>query len=180
MQQQNPVEVFLEAQRQTSILRQRKNLLYTFGATRLPYVFLGESAINQGDIVVRSGEVSVKRPQIIAPGQDVELEGFGFEELEGEGAEAMIPVLLNRWVQFPPAKYANTHGTMEVVPGPLERAVENSVNRLDQKHDIRTAVITGNEAMWGFSVLGYVGQMIAKSAPSNIGEYFERFGHPNT
>jgi hypothetical protein len=173
MPDRNMMEAFLDAQRKTHILRTRKNLLYTFGKTNLPYVFLADSAVNEGDIVVRRGEVTVNPPKIIAPGNsDVELEGFGFEALD----EGMVPVILNRWVQFPAAKYSNAHGSLDVVGGPIEKATEEVINRLDQSNDIRTGVIHGPEGAWGFSLLGYVGQMIVRSTPSNVGEFFERFG----
>ncbi|MBN1257096.1 MAG: hypothetical protein JXA52_05265 [Planctomycetes bacterium] len=175
MPKDNPFEAFIEAQRKTRILRTRKNLLYTFGSTRLPYVFLANSGINRGDVVMRKGEVSVDRPKIFTPSNPVELEGFGFEELE----EGMIPVLLNRWVHFPPAKYHNSSSALEVLDGPFERAQEEIINRLDRQNDIRTGVIQGLEHLWGFSVLGYVGQMIVRSTPSNIGEYFEHYGLNN-
>jgi hypothetical protein len=173
MQPENPLEFFLEAQKRTEVLRSRKNLLYTFGSTRLPYVFLAESAVNEGDVVLRRGEVTVDRPRIIAPANPVEFEGFGFEDGEEEG---MIPVLLNRWIKFPAARYQNSSAALEVAGGPLEAATERVINELDRGNDIRTGVIQGPESVWGFSVLGYVGQMVARSAPGNIGEYFEHFG----
>jgi hypothetical protein len=170
----NPLEEFLAVQRATRIVRTRKNLLYTFGSTRLPYRFLAPSAVNEGDVVLRRGTVTVEPPKILAPRNPVEFEGFGIED--EEGAEGMVPVLLNRWVHFPPAKYQNSNASLEVVGGPLEAALERQVNELDRENDIRTGVVLGPEDRWGFSVIGYVGQMVARSAPSNIGEFFERFG----
>ena len=170
--EQNPLEAFLEAQKRTQVIRARRNALFTFGVTRMPYIFLGDSVVNEGDVVLRRGEVTVAPPRIIAPRDGAEFEGF---ELGDEG-EMAIPVLINRWVKFPPAKYQNSGGAMEVVDGPLEGAVERELNRLDQKSDSRTGILHGPAETWGFSVLGYVGQMIVRSAPSNIGEYFERFG----
>ncbi|MHC4870315.1 MAG: hypothetical protein ACYTFY_00555 [Planctomycetota bacterium] len=163
---------FIKAQKATKIVRARKNLLFTFGATKLPYAFLAESAVNEGDIVLRKGTVTVEPPKIIAPSEEVQIEGFDFEESEN----GMVPVVLNRWVHFPAAKYQNSNTSLDVVTGPIEIAVEEVINKLDQKNDIRTGVISGFENTWGFSILSYVGQMIVKSAPSNIGEYYERFG----
>lgn len=163
---------FIETQRNTRIVRARKNLLYTFGKTSLPYAFLAESVVNEGDIVLRKGTITVEPPKIIAPVDEIKLEGFEFDENE----EGMVPVILNRWVNFPAAKYQNSNATLDVVTGPLDSAVEEVINKLDQKNDIKTGVVTGLEKSWGFSVLGYVGHMIVKSAPSNIGEYYERYG----
>jgi hypothetical protein len=164
----------MEAQRQTEILRTRRNLLYTFGNTRLPYVFLGQSAINEGDVVKRQGEVTVEPPKIVAPGSGAEFAGFGLEELP----EGVTPIILNRWVKFPTARYENAGGELEVVTGPLEGAIERTLEELERQNDIRTGVIRGPEDKWGFSLLGYVGQMIVRSTPGNIGEYFEHFGFP--
>ncbi|MFH0911768.1 MAG: hypothetical protein V1918_09730 [Planctomycetota bacterium] len=172
MQSDNPIEAFAQALRKTRILRARKNLLYTFGSTRLPYFFLAESSVNTGDVVLRRGEVTVERPRICAPHIPLELEGFDFGKLE----KGMIPVLINRWVHFPVATYHNANLSLEVMDGPLDAASERVLKGLDRENDIRNGVVLGPEEAWGFSVLGYVGQMIARSAPSNIGEYFERFG----
>jgi hypothetical protein len=154
------------------VVRTRRNTLFTFGATRLPYVFLGDAAVNEGDVVLRHGEVTVDPPRILAPRDPVELEGFDLED-EDEGA---IPVVLNRWVRFPPAKYQNSSSSMEISEGPLEAVTDRILRRLDDENDSRTGVIQGPSEMWGFSILGYVGQMIVRSAPENVGEFFERMG----
>lgn len=174
MESEDLIRTFLETQEQTHFVKERRNVLYTFGHTRLPYIFLGDSAVNQGDVVMRCGEVTVEPPSIITPGPDVAFEGF---EFEGEAAD-LLPVLLNRWVRFPAARYQNSAGVLEVVDGPLEAASDRVLESLDSESDIRTGVIQGPEATWGFSIIGYVGRMIVRSAPSNIGEYFERRGRP--
>jgi len=172
MTKRGPLEAFAEALKRTRIVRARKHTLYTFGNTNLPYLFLAQSGVNAGDVVLRRGKVTVERPQIIAPRSPVELEGFDFEDMD----EDAIPVLINRLVRFPPARYLNASQALDVVDGPLDAATERVADRLDQENDIRTGVIQGPEHVWGFSILAYVGQMIARSAPSNVGEFLERFG----
>jgi hypothetical protein len=48
------------------------------------------------------------------------------------------------------------------------------MERLDDANDIRTGVLTVPEATWNLGVLLYVGQQIARSAPSNVAEHMER------
>ena len=80
---------------------------------------------------------------------------------------------------MPPSKYVNKAGAESTEPGPLSEAIERAVNRLDGDNDVRTAVISAPEKVWGLSVLLYVGSQVARSAPSNVQEHFERLRFQN-
>ena len=157
---------------QTRILRTRKNLLFTFGTTKLPYVCISTHPKEEGDIVIRNGVVETAPPQIIVPGEDFRFEGF--EDYQDD--DAML-VLLARRIAIPPAHIKNQSSATEVVRMSVQAAVERSCNRLDQSNDSRTAVIIGPDDVWNLSVLLYVGSQITRSASSNIQEYFERITH---
>ena len=68
-----------KALRETNIIRSRVIGLQTFGETQVPYILLSPSTINEGDTVVRTGEVLVHRPSLILPPNIPQLEGFNFE-----------------------------------------------------------------------------------------------------
>jgi hypothetical protein len=172
MTKETPYDAFDRSQKNTRIVRKRKNLLYTFGNTKLPYVFLADSTVNEGDIVVRKGEITVNPLKIITMNELPAFEGFQMEGVEDQD----MPLILNRCVRFPPATYKNSNSSLDVVPGPLDGVVEDNVNKLDQKNDIRTGVICGLDDLWAFALLEYVGQMVVNSAESNINEYMERRG----
>ncbi len=168
-------EAFKLAQSETQIIRTRKNLLYTFGATRLPYICLSESLLRSGDVVVRRGEVLADRPHIAVPGMDFLFEGF--EDADDAGGE--LAIMLARRISMPPSKYANKAGAEVFETGPLNAAVERAVNQLDRDNDVRTAVISAPEKVWGLSILLYVGSQVARSAPSNVQEHLERLRFQN-
>lgn len=165
------MEKIARVQRETKLVRTRQHDLFTFGATRLPYVFLAASSVNAGDMIVRRGEVTVGRPQIMTLRDMPQFEGFEFED-------DTVPLLMSRGIQLPAMKYENCHASLQVEPGPMERALEKVVNLLDKESNNRTGVIVGPEDLWALSLVHYVGYMVVRSAPGNFGEYFERFGPP--
>lgn len=165
-------EAFRMAQADTQFIRVRKNLLYTFGATRLPYICLSQSLNRSDDVVVRRGEVMAERPQIAVPGMDFSFEGFGGADMSGEGDG--VAVMLARRILMPPSKYVNKPGQEITEPGPLSEAIQRAVNRLENDNDVRTAVISAPERVWGLSILLYIGSQVTRSAPSNVQEHFER------
>ncbi|MBI4711459.1 MAG: hypothetical protein HY767_03240, partial [Candidatus Omnitrophica bacterium] len=82
-----------KALKSTEIIRPRVQPLQTFEATQIPYVFLAESAVNQGDTVVRKGEVTVDKPSIILPPNLPQFEGFEFDK-EFSGVEDYLTTFL--------------------------------------------------------------------------------------
>jgi len=68
-----------KALRETNIVRSRITGLQTFNETHVPYILLSPSVINEGDTVVRTGEVLIHRPSLILPPNIPQLEGFNVE-----------------------------------------------------------------------------------------------------
>ena len=163
-------DAFKMAQADTRFIKVRKNLLYTFGATRLPYVCLSQAADNADQIMVRRGEVMADRPQISVPEEIFSFEGFD-QAKENTGDE--FAVILARRISMPPSKYVNKTGAVMRERGPLSEAIERVIRRLESDNDVRTGVISAPEPVWGLSVLLYVGSQVARSAPSNVQEHFE-------
>jgi len=167
----NIYEAMEYASRSTRVVRVRRNLLYTFGSTRLPYLCLSDSPRDTNEIVVRRGEVTADRPKIAIPGEPLQFEGFSLDGSEGDEAASFI---LARRIEMPPAKYVNKSERTTTETGPLDAAMERAVNRLDQTNDIRTAVIAAPDQVWTLSILLYVGSQVMRSAPANINEHLER------
>lgn len=162
-------QVFQRATDETELLRTRKNDLYTFGATRLPYIFLAHSAINEGDTIVRRGEIQTEKPAIVFGGdQQSRFEGF-----EEEGHEE-LKLLFMRAFRMPNLNVHNQDMHLEVVSKELEALGDKFMHELDRENDSRTAVIRGPEDLWGISLLIYAGEMTRRSAPGNMKDIMER------
>lgn len=157
------------ARSDTKIVKSRKNLLFTFGPTKLPYVCLADS--KDGCIYMHDGEVTTDKPHIAIPGEEMGFEGFDMEGVEKDG---MVPVLIARGVRMPPAKYVNKNEEKRIFRGTIKDAIDSELERLDKNDDIRTAVISAPETVWKLSVLLYVGTQVARSAESNVNEHLER------
>ena len=172
----NQRELFDQAIKETHIHRRRKSNLYTFGTTRLPYIFAANSTVNSNDVVVRAGEIQAAKPQIIMPGaMGAKFEGFDeMCEKMGIDTKDMQMVLMARQISFPNMNYTNSQSRMEVVEGPLERVIEVELKKLDNLEDTRTALITGPEATSPLSIMVYVSEMVQSSSQGNIDELIER------
>ena len=72
----NIEELWQKAIDKTEIYRARLRYLYTFDQTTLPYIYMAESALNAGDVVVRQGNIVAERPFVFMPGNLPQFEGF--------------------------------------------------------------------------------------------------------
>jgi len=159
------------ARAHTRVLRARKNLLYTFGATKLPYICLSRAEEDEGEIRIRRGLVTADRPKIAVPGlEDLRLEGFSWEAKEGA---APLPVLLARRVGIAPGHYVHEASAEKVERSSLEAVADRTLEELDRQNDIRTAVLSTPDPVWPLALLLYVGSQIVRSAPANIAEHFD-------
>lgn len=165
-------DAFKQAEKNTKFVRVRKNLLYTFGSTRLPYICISQLTGDGDYVMIRTGEILADKPQIALPGEMFAFEGF--EDFWDEFADGEPVVSLARRISMPPSKYINkTEGVPERESGPMAKVVDKVMNRLENDNDVRTGVITAPEEVWGLSVLLYVGSQVARSAQSNVQEHFE-------
>lgn len=162
-----------KALKKTEILRLRASTLFTFKLTELPYIFLGESAVNIGDTVVRKGKVLVHEPSIFLPPNFPQFEGFEFEKDYQADEDAVRTFLLVRGVSFPSLKYTNEVSTIDVYENSLSKAINHFSHQLEMKEDIYTALIVGPEDCWQFSVLIFVCAMVTKSAPGDLKKFLE-------
>src|ERR1700733_7990812 len=109
-----------KALRETDIIRSRVMALQTFGETQVPYVLLSPSMINEGDTVVRTGEVLIHRPSLILPPNIPQLEGFNFENEGSFEENNMINFLMVRGISLPSMKYDNKIFSLNVFEGKID------------------------------------------------------------
>ena len=150
----------------TEIIRARMLDLKTFEPTMLPYVFLAESQLNQGDTVVRTGQVVVERPALILPSP--RLEGFEFAPDHPFGEDAVLNFLLVRGIRFPSLRYRHELSSLDLREGSLQDVVKDLQERMKRAEDIQTGMVIGPEEAWQFSVLILVGSLIIRSAEGDV------------
>ncbi|PCJ62052.1 MAG: hypothetical protein COA79_05030 [Planctomycetota bacterium] len=171
----NSYKLFLDAVHSTHIIRERKNDLFTFGNTKLPYTLVADSAINKGSSIVRTGEVVVEKPQIvIANGDNSVFEGFDLED-DSIDLNQVRFALMSRGISFPQMNYKNSTNHLEVLNDKSKVIIDRMMNDFEDENDSRSALIQCREDLWGLSLFHYVLGQVIKSSSSNIKEYMERF-----
>ena len=142
--------------------------LATFETTVVPYVFLAESSLNQGDTIVRKGNVLIERPAIILPGFSPHFEGFDFDSNLHLGEDALTTFLLMRGVQFPSLKYRHQLSSLDIAEGSLQQTIDQFAKQLTMAEDISTGLVVGPEDAWQLSVLILVGALVIRSAQGDL------------
>ncbi len=163
-----------KALKYTEIIRPRVKPLDTFKTTHLPYVFLAESSVNEGDCVVRKGEVLVEKPSIILPPDSPRLEGFDFKDVSGQQQDMIINFFLVRGIGFPSLKYNNKTYSLDIFEGRLSKAIEKSTHELQKEENVTSGLVIGPEDCWQFSVLIFVGMQILRSTDNDIKNLMNR------
>ena len=168
-------ELWDKARKHTEILRMRLQELATFEATAVPYVFLAESSLNQGDTLVRKGQVLIERPSLVLPNLSPQFEGFAFDEMVQLSDESVATFLLVRGIQFPSLKYRHQISSLDVIEEPLQQVITQWTQRFSAAEDIRTGLVVGPEEAWQFSVLLLVGALVVRSAEGDLRRLLEEW-----
>ncbi len=163
-----------KALKYTEIIRPRVAPLNTFKATHLPYVFLAESSVNEGDCVVRKGEVLVEKPSIIIPPDLPQLEGFDFKDVSRQQQDMIINFFLVRGIGFPSLKYNNKTYSLDIFEGRLSKAIKKYSHELQKEENVTSGLVIGPEDCWQFSVLIFVGMQILRSTDNDIKNLMNR------
>ncbi len=175
----NVQESWEKALRYTEIVRPRIQPLLTFEATHLPYVFLAESLVNQGDTVVRKGEVLVEQPSLVLPYNLPIFEGFDFEKRSSLEQDMLSAFLLVRGVRFPSLKYQNKTESLDIHQGRLKNAVDQYSLQLQKEENVSTGLLMGPEDCWQFSVLIFICSQVLRSADGDMRKLLEDFRKRN-
>ncbi len=167
-------KVWEKALKYTEIIRPRVAPLNTFNTTHLPYVFMAESSVNEGDCVVRKGEVLVEKPSIILPPDLPQLEGFDFKDVSRQQQDMIINFFLVRGIGFPSLKYNNKTYSLDIFEGRLSKAIEKYTHELQKEENVTSGLVIGPEDCWQFSVLIFVGMQILRSTDNDIKNLMNR------
>ncbi len=168
-----------QALRETNIVRSRVIGLQTFSETHVPYILLSPSTINQGDTVVRTGEVLVHRPSLILPPNIPQLEGFNLEGESSFKEDAMINFLMVRGVTLPSMKYDNKIFSLNVFEGKIDDAIGFYGNRMQREENTSAGLISGPDQVWQLSLLIFVCSQIAKNSSTDIRRLLDEYHQKN-
>ena len=168
-----------KALKNTEIIRSRVRALMTTTDTHVPYILLSESSINEGDTVVRKGEVIVQKPAIIVPPNIPHFEGFEFEKEENFNEQFFINFLLVRGVSVPSFHYDNKTSSLEIFEGKLSVAIKKFQDQLQESEDVHTGLIVGAEDCWQFSLLIFICTQVARNADHDIRNLLDEFKKKN-
>jgi hypothetical protein len=154
----------------TSVIRQPKQLLATFGVTAIRYYLLTlPSYDNRGELetVVRTGRVIADRPKIVTPQYLSKIDGFSAE------AAQYFQKLTEEFGPDTPAlfyTYRNEPGNTEIVSNGLEETACRINEQIDNNGDQLAAVIQGDDALWDVSVMKFIFDITSASLSRNISD----------
>lgn len=168
------INAWEKALRETNIIRTRISGLSTFSETQVSYILLSSSQINDGDTVVRTGEVLVHRPSLILPPNIPQLEGFSFDD-DSFNEDTMINFLMVRGVTLPSMKYDNKVFSLNVFEGKMDDAIGFYGNRLQREENTKTGLLSGPDDVWQLSLLIFVCTQIAKNSSTDIRRLLEEY-----
>ena len=165
-------EKFKEYWRRTEVIREYQRILYTFGDTKLPYVFAAEHSRFRDRTVVTKGVVLVQKPHILLPryysGPEFK-EGF-------EHANAISPeaAYLFRAMGLPYSHITNKPLAEEQIEyGSLQDVLDRLNRELEAQENAETGLIKGLPDGADISLMRYSVGLVIKSVPENVKEFFE-------
>ena len=164
----NIQEQWERALRGTEIIRSRVLPLSTMQSTRLPYRFLAESSVNQGDTIMRTGQVIVTKPWIALPSASPYLEGFTMSEQRPVDPDFLVNFLLVRGVSFPSLRYKHELSTLEVLEQPLSDTVARFRRQCEEREEVASGLLVGPEDVWQWSVLIFTASLIGRAAGDDL------------
>ncbi len=161
-----------EALKKTKIIRLRYTKLNTFNKTFLPYVLISKSSINNNTTVIREGKVEVAPAMVHLPEGFPMFDGFNFYDTTQYHDETIKTFLLVRGVKLPSLKYSNDEIKLDLSEKTVDEVIKEYQEKLSRKEDLDTGIILGIPEVWQFSLLIYIGTIIAKSFDSDIRNIF--------
>jgi hypothetical protein len=167
-------QLWEKAQEKTEVIRGRAKGLLTFSQTKVPYIFLGESAVNEGHTVIRKGEILIEKPMIVLPENMPQFDGFEFEEEMDVDMDAVQMFFLMRGLRLPSLKYNNMLQELDLEEEPLSKAIEKYKKKLEKEENVNTALVVGPEDCWQFSILLYMGALVGRCAKTDIINLMDR------
>ncbi len=172
-------EAFDKALKETQIIRSRIMSLQTFADTHVPYILLSVSSINEGDTVVRKGEVLVQKPSLILPPNIPQFKGFQTDGHLDLDSDSMINFLLVRGVGLPSLKYNNKTSSLDVFEGKLDEAIKYYGSHLQEQENTSAGLLVAPEDVWPFSLLIFICGQIARNSSTDIKKIVDQWRPKN-
>ena len=166
----------MDAAARTEVVRAPRQLLLTFGVTKLDYYVITEPSYSEvvpgpPEAVVREGRVSAQRPAVVTPGYMSRLEGFG------DDAYRYFGDLANKFGANSPGLlyvYSNEPGEMNIVEGTSQEVAERINSQLESDDKSHSAIIRGVDELWDVSLLKFIFEYTMASISSNVDELGSR------
>ncbi|HBR13982.1 MAG TPA: hypothetical protein DD723_00350 [Candidatus Omnitrophica bacterium] len=168
-------QAWRKALQYTEIVRTRVQPLVTMGETRVPYILLCESAVNEGDTVVRKGNILVEKPSLIVPPNNPQFIGFDMDVETGVDQNSFINFLLVRGVTIPSLRYDNKTNSLDIFEKKLSEAIKYYRDLLQREENVQTGLIVGPQDCWQFSLLIFICMQIARNAEYDIKKLLEEY-----
>lgn len=158
----------------TEILRARIKPLSSIHVTKVPYIFLAESSINVGDVIVRKGQIEIEKPALFLPDSLPQFEGFEFAEtaIDPKHLEAFFMV---RGLRFPSLRYHHDVESLDLFEGSLREASKYYLGQLQRTEDIETGLVLGPDDSWQFSLILLICSQIESSAEADFRAILEEW-----
>jgi hypothetical protein len=165
-------EQFSQYWRQTEVIREYQQILYTFGDMKLPYVFLSEHDSYNDRTIVRKGIILIQKPNILLPGRSSgPTFGEGFDDFSALSPDAAFII---RSMGLPYSEVTNKWLTKDSIEyGRLQPTIDKFANKLEQQEDTDTGLIKGAQNGVDIALMRYSIGLMIKSAPENVHQFFE-------
>ncbi|MDP2730034.1 MAG: hypothetical protein Q8O55_06100 [Dehalococcoidales bacterium] len=160
-----------QAAKHTEILRAPKQSLFTFGTTNIHYYLLTKPVYSElikdpAETVIREGRVIAEKPKIVTPYYLSRFEGFSsearryFETLAAESGERSSHGLLY--------SYRNEPKQLTIASDSLPSVVDKLNAEINQRNDLLTAIIKGEDELWDVSLLKFIAEITRSSLSDNL------------
>lgn len=160
----------------TEVLRPPRNLLATFGSTRIHYYVLTDPIYkgiidNSDDTILREGFLTAERPRIITPYYMKNMfEGF-------EHGDDYSQSLQETFGTFDPGilyKYKNDSMEMTVITTPFDEVFQKINNDLEKENDPYSTIIKGDRRLWDLSLMIFIYGFTGTSLHRNVSDLHSR------
>ena len=150
----------------TRVLKMPEENISTFGSSSVKYYFLSGS---EGKTKVREGEVVSRRPRIIVARDIKEIfEGFGDYP---EKYTSEISNQLGKDIRVLNYRFKNSLENITSSSQSLQKVYERISKDISTEDSLnKSAVIKGTDMAWEISIMKFIVDYIARSAPQNLKE----------
>jgi len=165
---------FYYAMENTHVLVDAERRIETFGTTEFRFLIVSELMDDVNRVRIRDGRIEAERPRIVAPHhfQKMMLDGFGEQArrfADWLETNAELVKILRYGFQL-----KKTDLSEEILHEPMEQVVGKLKDRLAEKNDNSTTLITGVDEAWEVCLLKFTSDLMRRSAGDNVDEWKRR------